>query len=108
MDYHFMTDFYGDENTSDDDVELTISDPVKINGRVQVLVRFHRHSSRTGHDDYMAEQQRQQEEAARAAEEAARQAEENRRQQEEAARQLEEWQNTLRNGGAVDHSYRGQ
>ena len=61
-----------------------------------------------GHDDYMAEQQRQQEEAARAAEEAARQAEENRRQQEEAARQLEEWQNTLRNGGAVDHSYRGQ
>ena len=53
MDYHFMTDFYGDENTSDDDVELTISDPVVTDGRVQVLVKFHRHSSRTGHDDYM-------------------------------------------------------
>lgn len=69
----------------------------------------------SGHDDYMAEQQRQQEEAARAAEEAARQAEEaarqaeeNRRQQEEAARQLEEYQNMIRNGGSVDHSYRGQ
>ena len=53
MDYHFMTDFYGDENTSDGDVELTISDPVEIDGKVQVLVKFHRHSSRTGHDDYM-------------------------------------------------------
>ena len=53
MDYHFMTDFYGDENTSYDDVELTISDPVEIDGKVQVLVKFHRHSSRTGHDDYM-------------------------------------------------------
>ena len=40
MDYHFMTDFYGDENTSDGDVELTISDPVETDGRVQVLVNF--------------------------------------------------------------------
>lgn len=40
MDYHFMTDFYGDENTSDGDVELTISDPVETDGRVQVLVKF--------------------------------------------------------------------